>query len=154
MVAYSFQRQFIEPIDLGIRNPFADQVKLQTIRANRKRHARVGEMLQLYFGMRTKHCMKIVPDQKCEHVFNIRFEVTKSGIKDIYTGLSEPRFELSKVNEFAQEDGFADADAMRDFWLTSHGEGLFEGVLIKWFPEAFLAARHERSIQALKGIAA
>ncbi|MFT6668663.1 MAG: hypothetical protein ACJAVZ_000109 [Afipia broomeae] len=136
MVAYSFQRQFIEPIRLGIRDPKAAGAKLQTIRAHRKRHARAGEMLQLYSGMRTKNCMKIVPDQLCEDVFNIRFEVAKSGIKDIYFGLSEPRFELPKVNEFAQEDGFFDADAMRDFWLSSHGEGLFEGVLVKWFPEA------------------
>ncbi len=153
MVVYSFDRQFIEPIQLGVRNPFADGAKLQTIRAHRKRHARAGEMLQLYCGMRTKHCMKIVPDQECEDVFNIRFEVAKSGIKDIYIGLSEPRYELPKINEFAQEDGFSDADAMHGFWLASHGEGLFEGVLIKWFPEAFQAARYERSIQALNGIA-
>jgi hypothetical protein len=154
MVAYSFQRQFIEPIQMGIRDPFADGAKLQTIRAHRKRHARAGEMLQLYIGMRTKNCMKIVPDQECEDVFNIRFEVAKSGIKDIYIGLSEPRCELPKIDEFAQADGFSDADAMRDFWLASHGEGLFEGVLVTWFPEAFLAARHERSVKSLKGNAA
>ena len=148
MVAYSFQRQFIEPIQMGIRDPFADGAKLQTIRAHRKRHARAGEMLQLYCGMRTKNCMKIVPDQECEDVFNIRFEVAKSAIKDIYIGLSEPCFELPKINEFAQADGFADADALRDFWLASHGQGLFEGVLIKWFPEEHVAARTARALAA------
>lgn len=148
MVAYSFQRQFIEPIQLGIRDPFADKAKLQTIRAHRKRHARAGEMLQLYSGMRTKNCMKIVPDQECEDVFNIRFEVTKSGIRDAFFGLSEPRFALRDMDAFAQDDGFTDADAMRDFWLSSHGEGLFEGVWIMWFPKAHVAERTRRALAA------
>lgn len=45
MVAYSFQKRFVEPIRSGR--------KRQTIRADRKRHARPGEVLQLYSGMRT-----------------------------------------------------------------------------------------------------
>ena len=149
MVAYSFQRQFIEPIQMGIRDPFAAGAKLQTIRAHRKRHARPHEMLQLYCGMRTKHCMKIVPDQECEDVFNIRFEVTSKGIRDAAFGLSEPRFAIDSIDEFAIADGFVDGDAMAAFWMGSHGAGLFEGVLIKWFPETHQAARHERSVKAL-----
>ncbi|MEJ0016825.1 MAG: ASCH domain-containing protein [Acetobacteraceae bacterium] len=47
MVAYSFKRDFAAPILAGI--------KRQTIRADRRRHARPGEVLQLYTGMRTKH---------------------------------------------------------------------------------------------------
>ena len=48
MVAYSFKRRFREPILAGS--------KQQTIRADRKRHARRGEALQLYTGMRTTQC--------------------------------------------------------------------------------------------------
>ena len=52
MVAYSFRPRFIEPI-LGGR-------KRQTIRAiGRRRHARPGDPLQLYAGMRTRNCRLI-----------------------------------------------------------------------------------------------
>ena len=149
MVAYSFQSQFAPPIQLGIRNPFAPGAKLQTIRAHRKRHARAEELIQLYTGMRTKSCAKIIPDQICEDIFNLRFEVTSKGIRDAAFGLSEPRFAIDKIDEFAIEDGFVDGDAMAAFWMDSHGDGLFEGVLIKWFPEEHLAARHELSMKAL-----
>jgi hypothetical protein len=46
VVAYSFRQQFRPPILAG--------TKRQTIRADRKRHARPGEQLQLYTGMRTR----------------------------------------------------------------------------------------------------
>lgn len=52
-VAYSFQQQFAEPILAGTKGG--------TIRAQRsgRGHARPGEELQLYTGMRTKHCRLI-----------------------------------------------------------------------------------------------
>ena len=50
MVAYSFNSRF----EVAIREGW----KTQTIRAGRKRHARPGEMLQLFCGMRTAHCRK------------------------------------------------------------------------------------------------
>ena len=58
MVAYSFNKQFIEPIRLGI--------KTQTIRAHgKRRHAQMGDALQLYSGMRTAHCVRIIEDTVC-----------------------------------------------------------------------------------------
>lgn len=51
MVAYSFKRQFGPPILAGTKGG--------TIRNDRKRHARPGEELQLYHGMRTKSCTLI-----------------------------------------------------------------------------------------------
>lgn len=58
MVAYNFHRQFVDPIR---RNE-----KTGTVRAGRMRHANVGESMQLYTAMRTKHCRKILtPDPLC-----------------------------------------------------------------------------------------
>ena len=55
MVAYSFKSQFEEPI--------VAREKRQTVRGFRKRHARPGEPIQLYVGMRTRNCRKILtPD--------------------------------------------------------------------------------------------
>ncbi len=54
MVAYSFQRHFVPAILAG--------TKCQTIRMPRRgraRHARVGDQVQLYTGMRTHACRKI-----------------------------------------------------------------------------------------------
>jgi hypothetical protein len=48
MVAYSFNPIFVGPILAG--------TKRQTIRAERKRHARPGEAMQLYTGMMRWWC--------------------------------------------------------------------------------------------------
>lgn len=49
MVAYNFQPEFISPILLG--------TKVSTIRPDgKRRHARAGEEVQLYVGMRTPDC--------------------------------------------------------------------------------------------------
>lgn len=48
MVAYSFHPRFVDAILGG--------TKRQTIRMHRRRHARPGEEMQLYAGMRTRHC--------------------------------------------------------------------------------------------------
>ena len=57
MVAYSFQPGFAAEIIAGR--------KTQTIRNPRKRHAMPGEHLQLFTGMRTRYCKKIIPDPLC-----------------------------------------------------------------------------------------
>ncbi len=107
MVAYSFKRRFVEPILAG--------TKRQTIRAERKRHARPGEELQLYTGMRTKHC-KLIARVMCV------------GIRPITLVLAE-----DLPDTFAQRDGFASWDAMKEFWRKEHpGVEEFHGVLIMW----------------------
>ncbi|MEM8724646.1 MAG: ASCH domain-containing protein [Pseudomonadota bacterium] len=137
MVAYSFKKQFIEPIASGR--------KLQTVRGLRKRHARPGEALQLYTAMRTKHCRKILqPDPIC------------CGVDDIWMWIEDRSDELIKaitvnsiplddegIEAFAIADGFGGALAdgfarrrMGEFWIESHADGAlgfeFEGVVVRW----------------------
>lgn len=53
MVAYNFQPEFIEPILSGR--------KTSTIRPNGKRRdARAGELVQLYTGMRSPDCLRLL----------------------------------------------------------------------------------------------
>lgn len=53
MVAYSFHADFIGPILSGR--------KTSTIRPDgKRRHARAGELLQLYVGMRTPDCVRLL----------------------------------------------------------------------------------------------
>ena len=124
MVAYSFQRRFKDPIYRG--------VKRQTVRADRKRHARPGEMLQLFTGMRTRQCAKIIDDQRCTAVLpvEIRFDPA-SGIVNILTGGVPVR----SLDDFAVRDGFTDIQDMSAFWNQQHDiqpGGVFCGVVIEW----------------------
>ena len=122
MVAYSFKKQFVQPIERGL--------KRQTIRAHRKRHARPGEFLQIYFGMRTQHCRKIIDDPKCLIVENIEIQVGPHGFEDIR--IDGDMLSAHDMKYLARADGFTDTGDMHAFWHHAHGEGRFEGVIIKW----------------------
>lgn len=125
MVAYSFKKQFVPLI--------VDGSKAQTLRMDRKRHARKGEPVQLYYGMRTKHCRKIIEDRPCTLVLPTTVVV---GIGEIGVSLDSDNGFLSddRLEAFACADGFQSPDAMHEFWLESHGSGAFSMVLIKWLP--------------------
>lgn len=127
MVAYSFKKQFAEPILAGTKG--------QTIRADRKRHARPGEEVQLYTGMRTKHC-KLIGHATCAHVGNIVMifrgrplvMVTHKQGSSTYTS-------SAALNRFARADGFRDWDDMSGFWAINHITASildFTGIIIRW----------------------
>lgn len=123
MVAYSFKARFVEPIRLG--------TKRQTIRAPRKgnsRHARPGEAVQLYYGLRTRQCFRIGDAICC-------------GLVGVFLGLSCDEVLLDgeafrgvlALDHFAALDGFASWDEMKLFWDVEHpGLSEFEGSLVQW----------------------
>jgi hypothetical protein len=120
MVAYSFHPQFVTPILAG--------TKRQTIRADRKRHAREGEAIQLYTGMRTKHC-RAIGTANCQLVLPVTLDFAGDRVM---TGGTVFR-SSANLEEFARWDGFADWPAMRDFWRETHAStSVFSGVLIRW----------------------
>jgi hypothetical protein len=141
MVAYSFKRFFSPQISVGI--------KRQTVRADRRRHARPGEQLQLYEGMRTRHCRKIInPDPLCSNVSPIVIETSDANDRFITSiEVGGIRFNSDDMEEFARADGFApehinavalDLDGksalenMGAFWKANHAAGCFVGVVIYW----------------------
>lgn len=141
MVAYSFKRRFVAPIRTGLGDQqfVVDEKcgagcllpvlpKRQTIRADRKRHARPGEELQLYCGKRTKQCF-LIGRARCICIEPIRFLIRNDA-------LTFDRFDKQvKISDaFARQDGFADAKEMHDFWRKEHGLGVWHGVLIRWQP--------------------
>lgn len=124
MVAYSFKKQFIEPIRAGL--------KTQTIRAPRKRHARIGEAVSLYWGMRTAQCTRIIPDPRCSDVMAVVIEFDRARI--IHRILTDG-VPVRDLDAFAIRDGFKDILDMSDFWALTHNQRpgeVFEGVLIEW----------------------
>lgn len=162
MVAYSFQKRFILPIQAGLGilpvvdghpaeftiedgkvRPFDSErdmdppirPKRQTIRAvGKRRHARAGEMLQLYYAMRTLQCRQIGTG-KCSGAGGIRIFVEKGQIDVDGEKIVRAAHDL---DAFALGDGFADWCDMREFWRENHGDlvklGPFVGVLIRWDP--------------------
>lgn len=152
MVAYSFQKQFVAPILSGI--------KRQTIRSERRRHARPGETLQLYTGMRTRHCTKIMPDPVCVGLDEVSIDLS------LLAAFLEP-VDAAAANDFASvvrmrvngqemagtdremyavHDGFHNMvfkatgepipawTGMVLFWAHNYGLERFDGVAIRWVP--------------------
>lgn len=145
MPAYSFQERFIPSIQ--------DGSKAQTIRAFRKGrsgHARPGDKLYLYYGMRTKWCRKI-GEAICRAVHPIRITNTEILVAGYYdteteTGTREDLLFFPHSEDereiFAWKDGFRPEgstieqpagalDLMLRFWRQTH-ELPFEGVVIYW----------------------
>jgi hypothetical protein len=145
MVAYSFQKMFAPQVE-GL-------TKLHTVRAHRKRHARPGEAVQLYAGMRTKYCRKLVtPDPICTHLDDIRLEIAPEmrieGIEINGRELSD-----AEIEAFAIADGFSPARlttpesgwqwkrdttarALMGWFWEGAPLGPWQGVIIHWKPEA------------------
>lgn len=133
VVAYSFKRRFVTPIQVGLgiqqHIPGTEFVpKRQTIRADRRRHARPGEELQLYCGMRTKGCF-LIGRARCLSIVPVRIDMRRETINA--DGIT---FAGMNLNGFAQADGFPNWMEMRNFWREEHGVLPFRGVLIRWEP--------------------
>lgn len=135
MVAYSFQARFADAVATGRKH--------QTIRAQgKRRHARPGDRVQLYTGMRTKSCRKLVdPDPVCTSAEPVFLESVVGKIPGtvplcplrIWVNGRHPAPEESEA--IARADGFASIQEMHDWFKQSHGLP-FHGVLIKWEPQA------------------
>ena len=135
MVAYSFKPRFVEPIRRGLEpGPWLRGMKRQTIRADRKRHARPGEEVQLYRGMRTKQCF-LIGKALCIGIYriNIHFRARhRSWLRNSLDGKIDRRDGLDR---FARRDGFADWEELATFWRDEHaGIDDFSGLLIVWEP--------------------
>lgn len=129
MVAYSFQRQFCQPI--------LDRTKGGTIRAPRIRpHAQPGQSLQLYSGMRTKSCRRISTETcmsiECIALF---FATDRVG----WCHVESPAYiwrsiisEAADLDRLAVFDGFRSWEEMKAFWNGTGGP--FFGFHIRWMP--------------------
>jgi hypothetical protein len=136
MVAYGFKRRFVMPIFEG--------TKIHTVRADRKRHARAGELLQLYYGMRTRQC-RLIMQATCASVVPI--EITMGRRPQIIVA-GEDR----DADSFARSDGFADFDDMARFWRAEHATlTKFSGWKIAW--EWATATKRMRSTAWLEAAA-
>jgi hypothetical protein len=129
MVALNFKAEFVDLIDGG--------EKLRTIRQVRKSgNPERGKPLQLFTGLRTKHCEKI-RDAICTRVRPV--EIDHMGVKldgrSLYAG-DAPAYQggpdaESYDGDFARADGFDSFGDMVEFFRKQYGLP-FKGQLIEW----------------------
>lgn len=113
MVAYSFMQRFVPAIIAGLEpGPWMPGMKRQTIRGPRVRHARRGDELQLYTGMRTRHC-RLLGRAICRAVQPIEISVGPDFLRVTLGGVE---LEDLQVDGLARADGFAGARVFRAFW--------------------------------------
>lgn len=123
MVAYSFKARFAEPILAGTKGG--------TIRADRRRHARQGEEMQLYTGMRTKQC-RLIARKTCLDIEQIWLWF---GMKPALRLGSLHFSNVQDLDEFATFDGFTNWMELEQFWRDVHESTWdFEGWHIRWLP--------------------
>lgn len=141
MVAYSFKTYFAPQIE--------DGSKLHTIRGHRRRHAHVGELVQLFTGMRTRHCKKIISDPVCIAVVPILImssDLIEPGLA--YIEIDGRPLNRDEIEEFAISDGFdpkrleglapakligkTARETMGRFWAAENPGTTFNGVIIRW----------------------
>jgi len=116
MVAFSFKAQFAEMVAAG--------KKTQTIRQTAR--AKPGDRLQLYTGMRTKKCRKLVdPDPVCTLVDYV-------GIRPDYLTLGNAKKHAGDADDFARRDGFTDYNDMVKWFAETYGSPYFQGYVHVW----------------------
>ena len=144
MVAYSFKQRFVNQIRLGLGQPVAEAAKVlppkrQTIRANgKRRHARPGEHLQLYQGMRTRDCF-LIGRSICTEAVPITMQIfeERTYLRIVIDGC---QLLTGTKAIFVRDDGFDDEADMWKFWREAHPDvTTFHGTLIRWQPETIPA---------------
>ena len=124
MVAYGFQARFAAAVASG--------AKTQTIRKHRRppaRHARMGESIALWSGMRTPQA-RLIGHSACTGIYpiSLRFGLGSAGEARIGARKLMPE----QLDDFARQDGFRDAREMSSWFVETHGSLSFDGVLVMW----------------------
>ena len=160
MVAYSFQKRFVSHIQAGLEpGPWCPGMKRHTLRQPREGrtpHARPEQVVQLYTGMRTRHCRLIG-----RAVARVQIPVTLFTV-DMGWRLAlmrrdgpAPRSRVAglapivrtildlpigafiaddEMEEFARTDGFRDVAEMVTFFEAPEEPASLDMVLIGWSP--------------------
>ena len=153
MGAYSFKPRFVPRI-------LADD-KLQTIRARRRdnRRPKVGELLSLYVGQRTKQC-RLLKRRQCIRVQDIELRFTRRGaVTFLFISIDHgPTLKSDELEVLARADGFKDGAEFGEYWLEDFRTryrkagfkrlGAFRGHLIEWESDAAHARRMKFEVEA------
>jgi hypothetical protein len=122
VVVYGFKSEFAPLVASG--------QKVHTIRDLRKddRHAKPGSKLQLYSGLRTKNCLKLVdPDPICWQVFDIE---TFSGPRIV--SINKSFLAPHELHWLITGDGFKSATDFWEFFSEDRARKLICWAEVQW----------------------
>ena len=117
MPCINFKKQFAGVVENGL--------KTQTIRKIRKRPIRIGDTLQLYTGMRTKKCRKLMTA--------VAIDIKTIVIDQTIVMIDGNQIDSYDVGRLARADGFHSICEFKDFFNSHYGLP-FVGQLINWRP--------------------
>ncbi len=121
MPAINFLMRYADAIESG--------AKVQTVRKPRRDgrpHAREGDPVSLYVGMRTKSCRKL-REVVCTGRHAI--DISEAGMVFVDGAL----LDANALERFARADGFDSRSAFVRFFRETHGLP-FHGSVIRWNP--------------------
>lgn len=121
MVAFNFQRRFVEPIKSG--------VKTSTIRRRYRAGLEVGCSLQLYVDQQLPTCEKIISDQICKSVSHVQVLVLE---KCVVINSKVFLYQGPELNDFIKKEGFTCANTFFQFFFKTYDTLRFNGDLIEW----------------------
>jgi hypothetical protein len=126
MAAYNFQERFVGPILSG--------TKTQTIRpVGKRRHAKPGERLQLYTGMRTASCRKILEeDPVCLQVQSVELNFLPTDVSNWLIAVDGQFLLREAFDEFASRDGFNSIEEMAETFRKLYDGARDDMLLITW----------------------
>lgn len=133
MPAYSFQKQFCEPVETGR--------KTHTIRGKRKNRPKPGQPFYGYYAMRTKQCRKLiqstitrVQDITIERGKRVADTEAREGVTVYWNvpiiSIDGDVLARDEAEQLAVRDGFRDLLEMSDFWPPQRLP--FSGDIIHW----------------------
>lgn len=118
MTAFNFQARFAPLVESG--------AKRQTIRTSRR--CKPGALVQLYTGMRTKACRKLViPDPVCDLVDYI-------GLHPNHITFGNRDHHPADPDDVARADGFRDYDDMLAWCRATYSNPYITGFVHRWRP--------------------
>ncbi len=120
MVAYVFLQRFVPAIMAG--------TKRQTLRAPRKRHARVGEAVDMMTSDGGKFAWSLCSAVEKATLFLRRDRVIITGVNGV-----RPILSRADLDEFAVEEGFRDWRELNSYWSEiDPGAPSVDCVIIRW----------------------
>lgn len=139
MPAYNFQKQFVPMI--------LDGTKTHTIRKRRKHPTKVGDILWLYTGMRTKECKltAVAPCVRVEPIVIWPFGTMIEINNELYRVGGRAR-------EIALADGFEGTASFYEFFQRYKRDRLDDFEIIWWNPKELLDV-YDKSRQVAKDVA-
>lgn len=138
MVAYSFKRRFVAPIQVGLgiymppeptsQIPDPKTHTIRALRDGRSRHARAGEPVSLYCDQRSPDGF-LIGMAVCIDAPPISLEFKRGLVRSAPFGHIRG---AAALDTFARSDGFEDWAQMHAFWREEHDADGFDGIIVRW----------------------